>query len=471
LKNVTLLKESAADGKLAYKLLGPDGRRVQAFDAFTKALEKAPFNTRVTYCKGVAAFINYYIEATGALREDGQPLSRLQHVEVLEGFREYLVLGAHSANELARRVNATMPSPMVKDASCSVMQAGVKRFLSLSERVRQEMEELYKHGLLHIPVDPSSLFEPGEKRPPTPYQLKALHANSVLAGVVAHGPQLLAEAAFKLGSGSAAYDEGRAFPFEYAVPFLQSLPTWRDKAQYSLSAASGGRIHEIQQLLWKDVHPDSGRVELVNPARRANDPSYMALSPEQRDKLAWKGRTTKATLLIEPFATMFFEALEQYRRVEYVPHGLHQFVFQYSQSSREGLPYFLSSPSSRSELFRAALKRAVPADLRVELSVHSLRHMYGTYLLNYFPREDGSFGLPMGLVMRLMGHAELKTTAKYARHDVELHRAELSYVNALVFGNGVQKSLLEMKRDALAAKLHIIETEMASEELCGEGIA
>lgn len=464
MKNVSLI-DVEVDGRKSFGLLDSDGRRIAAFDVFANSLLRSPLNTRTAYCRNLAKFFDYLIEATSHLVPVGASLVRDDLVDVLVAYREYLVYGGRSGNQLARQVNSMLPSPMVTASSCNLMHAPVRRFIELSETLRKHLEELAHHGLLVSAVDPIPLLPSGGVLKIKQHQSTALLTNSVLAGVISGGPKLLKEAALPNVGGAAPYDEKRAFPFDAAVPLINAMPSWRDKALYSFCAASGCRISEALQLLWADIRTTDGTVKLVDPARRANDASYLALEPQERDRLVWKGRATQATLLIEPFASMFFDALEQYIRFEYMPHGLHQFVFQHRRKGMEGRPYFLSAAGSRNEVFHSAIAACIAGDDdRIGLGVHSLRHMYGTYLLNYFPRADGSYGLPMGLVKQLMGHKSVASTERYARHDIDILQAELAFANAMVFGNGVVKSLNQMKRDALQAKLAAVERAIEDED-------
>lgn len=464
MKNVSLI-DVEVDGRQSFGLLDPDGRRIAAFDAFANSLLRNPLNTRTAYCRNLAKFFDYLFEATKHLVPSTAALTRDDLIDVLVAYREYLVYGDRSGNQLARQVHSTLPSPMVTAASCDLMHAPLRRFIELSESLRRHLDELSRHGLLTSAVDPVPLLPSVGTRQVKQHQSTALLASSMLAGVISGGPKLLKEAALPSVGGAAPYDEKRAFPFDAAVPLLNAMPSWRDKALYAFCAASGCRISEALQLLWADIRTSDGTVKLVDPSRRANDESYLALEPRERDKLVWKGRATQATLLIEPFASMFFEALEQYMRLEYTPHGLHQFVFQHRRKGMEGRPYFLSAASSRNEVFQAAIAACIAEeDDRIGLGVHSLRHLYGTYLLNYFPRADGSYGLPIGLVKQLMGHKSITSTERYARHDVDLLQAELAFANAMVFGSGAVKSLNQMKRDALQAKLTAVERAIDEED-------
>jgi integrase len=138
-------------------------------------------------------------------------------------------------------------------------------------------------------------------------------------------------------------------------------------------------------------------------------------------------------------------------------------VIQYLEGQDRGRPYFLCADSTRSQAFAQAVARTVPSDAADGLSVHSLRHMYGTYLLNYLPRSDGTYGLPIGLVKQLMGHASISSTSVYARHDLDLIEAELEYANSLVLG-GTTKSFNEMKLQALQGKVAQVEAAITNEQ-------
>lgn len=463
LKNVSLI-DAPVDGRKSYGLLGPDGRRIAAFDAFANSLLSGPINTRTTYCRNLARFFDYLIEATVHLAPDEPTPTPEALVDVLSAYREYLVYGDRSCNQLARKVHSTLPSPMVTTASCELMHAPLRRFLELSETLRRHLEELNRHGFSTSAVDPVPLLPRAGPQQVKGRQAAVLLAKSMLAGVIAGGPKLLKEAALPRVGGAAPYDEKRAFPFDSVVPFLNAMPSYRDKALYSFCAASGCRISEALQLLWGDIRIQDGTVKLVDPARRANDSSYLALEPIQRDRLVWKGRTTQATLLIEPFSSMFFEALEKYVQLEYMPHGLHQFVFQHRRQGMEGTPYFLSAASSRNQILQTAVVASRSGVKNPDgLGAHSLRHMYGTYLLNYFPRQDGSHGLPIGIVKQLMGHKSVTSTERYAQHDSDLLRTEMAFAHAMVFGNGGTKTLNQMKRDVLQARLMVVERAIEEE--------
>lgn len=466
LKNVSLL-QTEKNGKTSWRLLGTTGVELESFRIFADSLlRKYPKSTRASYCQHLAEFINYLYEAAFVLTGHGSGLQITRSLleDIIEAYDEYLVYGLNSGNEIASLVACSMPSPRNKRVTSALKHAPIRKFLSMSERVHQQTIELIEAGLSTGIEDERSLFpSPGLQSPPTSAQKKAILANSMIAGVIAGGPKLLHCAMLPTSSPQAKYEEGRAFPFDKISEFIDALKTHRDKALYSLYAASGCRSHEGLQILFDDIDVESGTVILIDPAARPNDQSYMNLSHKEREELAWKGRTTSQTMLIEPFASRFFNEFEKYLKQEYFPHGLHRFVFQYLTKRSLGKPYFLSHADSRADIFHAARDKC-GIDTMIH-GPHSLRHAYGTYLLNYFPRASGEYGLPIGLVQQLMGHAEIKTTQKYARHDKDLYAAELLYANKMIFGSNLPKSILQIKKEVLQMQLNKIETLLANEQI------
>lgn len=458
LKNVSLV-ESVKGGQQTWRLLGPDGLPVGAFDVFaTSLLRKNPPNTRKSYCRHLAEFFDFLYEAAQILASEGRLVDTETLAQTIEAYDEYLVLGTGSGNEIASKVAASMPSPCVSRRSSSAKHAPVRRFLKLSERIRQQMVELTNAGIkTTVQADMPLVAGIGQRTEIGSYQRAAIVGNSMLASVISRGPKLIEEGILPTSSPDIVYEHERAFPFDKVAPMLGYLLTYRDKALYSFCSASGCRISEALQLVWDDIDTANQRVRLIDPKSRPNLDSYLALSPADREKLVWKGRTTSATLLIEPFASLFFENLALYIRHEYVPHGRHQFVFQYTAEGLAGRPYFLVSAASRNGVLSRAIKLAEVENVE---GPHSLRHMYGTYLLNYFPRPNGSYGLPIGVVQKLMGHRSQRSTEKYARHDKDLIEAELRFANQMVFNNGQAKSIAELKREALLSRLAVVEKEL-----------
>lgn len=458
-RNVTLL-DAELYGQQSYRLLDPNGRSIPAFDVFAKTLARRSINTRKNYLRWLAEFFDYLFEAA-AWCADGETVSLEALVEIIEAYDDYLVLGAESGNPIAQRICQSMQSPLISKASSATKHAAIRKFLKLSERIRQQMLELTNAG--HQPIEVSRqklIVGLGDRREPTTYERQSMVRNSMLAGCIAGGPRIIEGGILPTSAPDLSYEHDRAFPFHRLVDVLNKMTTYRDKALYAFCGASGCRVSEALQLLWDDIDVAAQTVRLIDPKSRPRSHSYLVLQPSERDRLVWKGRATPLTLLIDPFATEFFNALAAYLRHEYIPHGRHKFVFQYAYNGEAGRPYFLAAASSRNEVLRRAINLAGVSGIE---GPHSLRHMYGTYLLNYFPRPDGTYGLPLGVVQKLMGHQHAKNTAKYARYDKDLLESELQYANMMIYGNGEMRSLNEMKRTALLAKLRKVEEQIETE--------
>lgn len=462
-KNVSLRRRTL-NGKPTWLLLGPDARPVDAFDAFAHSLRNGPKNTLDSYCRHLAEFMDYLIEVSVVVAP-GRHLTKLELAEAVEAYGDYLAMGADATNDLARLVAAHLPPGKNASATLVTKKAAVRRFLNLSEEVRKELAELalLRGDATVVPIDGDPLLPGlGQRRELKPYEVRAMEANSMLAGVIADGPKLVQSVVLGGPTADTSYDERRAFPYDKVMELIDAMPTHRDKAQYALLAASGCRTHEGLQMLIEDMDVVDGTVRLVDPTSRQSHLSYRYLAPDDRAKLAWKGRTTEITLLIEPFASTFFEALQKYLELEHIPHGKHDFVFQYLSGAERGMPYFLSEASTRVERFHKVC-RHVGVTLPPGTGPHSLRHMYGTYLLNYFPRANGDYGLPVPMVQQLMGHADQKSTLKYARYDKDLLKLEIQNANRVLFRHGTPKNLLELKLEVLESQIAKIRAQLKLE--------
>jgi integrase len=457
-RNVSLRRREV-NGQSTWTLIGPDGQPIEAFHAFAASLRTAPENTRNSYCRHLAEFIDYLIEAT-ALVGGGRQLTKLQLTETLEAYGEYLQLGIDASKPIAQAVARSLQPKANKASSVTPKKAAVRRFLNLSEQVRKELLELARLHEHRQPVAETALLpELEQKRRLTVNEVRAIEANSMLAGVIAGGPKFVHSVVLGEESEAMPYDESRAFPYDKVMDLIDAMPNWRDKTFYALLAASGCRSHEALQALGEDVSVREGRVRLVDPKSRQWHPSYRALSAVQRQRLAWKGRTTDLTLLIEPFASAFFDSLKGYLDKEYLAHGKHDFLLQYLTGDRRGMPYFLSSASSRLESFHRVCRR-IGVVLPPDTGSHSLRHMYGTYTLNYFPRANGDFGLPVPMVQQLLAHAGPKQTLKYAKFDDDLIKLEIQNANRVLFQHGTPLNLLELKVLALQAQLAKVQAQL-----------
>ena len=159
--------------------------------------------------------------------------------------------------------------------------------------------------------------------------------------------------------------------------------------------------------------------------------------------------------MIEPFARIFWENLEKYLTLEYNYSVGHDFLFQNS----DGRPLFTSDRSSRNKTFKKYAKKSGLPDI-TNISLHSLRHMYGTYTLNYMPVPGQSTpGMPMTYVKILMGHASISSTMKYAKHDTDIIEAYLQHANQHITKRG-EDSLMTIREEFHIRQLEALRAEI-----------
>jgi len=464
-KNVTL-RNVEFNGFKKYRLIGPEGEEIEAFNTFQLGIAKLAANTQKNYCYHIADLYDFLFEASyhfaNIHRQNGITTDQLRGA--LSAWDDYLVNGLNSPNETAVLVAQTLPSPLISSSSSGVKHAALATLLTLSHQVRSEQESFVKLGFLKKPVDLTLLFPQINRAVQIDrFQRRKMLESSMLAGVIAGGVQNRRETILRTNAAKAPREVFKAFPFDQVANLVDNCSTYRDKTIYSLYAASGCRQHEGLQLLWSDIDIKGREIKLINPSSRPRfHETYAGLTNAERQRLTWKARKTADTRLIEPFASMFFTNLEQYLRHEYIAHGDHEFVFQHLTPKYAGRPYFLSTQETRSQAFKIATRGLMlPPEIQ---GPHSLRHMYGFYVVNYLPLPNGDYGLPIQDVQRWMGHANVKETEGYAVKDKQLQRAKLEYANAQVYQNKEPKTLNQLKIEALKAQIAILEQQTALTE-------
>lgn len=461
-KNV-MLRRVKKNGYQLHKLIGPEGDEIEAFNIFSLATANLSYNTRKNYFHSIAQVYDYLFEGAYhiALLHNSEGITMVQLKQLLYAWKDYLVHGQNSENEHASLISQTLPSPMISLKSAAIKHSALRHLLKISEQIRSEQQAFVKLGFIEKEVDLNIIYpQINQSIRIDRFQRRGILQSSMLAGVIAGGPQKRTATVLPLKIPSTSPDILKSFPIDKAVELIENCSSYRDKALYSLYAASGCRQHEGLQLLWDDIDIQKRKVKLIDPKSRSSfNEIYKSLTNSEKQKLSWKGRTTSSTFLIEPFASMFFEYLEMYVRHEYIAHGEHGFVFQHLTSRFEGRPYFLSTSETRSQAFHRAAKKL---ELNIEVhGPHSLRHMYGKYLYNYFPRSNGQYGLPIEEVQQWMGHADIKITKKYADKDREMQKATLAWGNAQVYENGKIKSINQLKIESLKGQILVLEQQQS----------
>ena len=195
-KNVSL-RSRVIDGRPTWRLLGPDGEVVDAFTVFAQSLKNSAANTRDSYCRHMAEFMDYFYEAT-VLIGKGRSLTKLELHEVIGAYADYLSMGLDAKSPIARDIATQLPPGINKSTSIPPKTAALRRFLHLSEEFRKELlERAVIEGEANFSISSNPLTpELGKRRPLRPNEVKALKMNSMFAGVIAHGPKLVSSVVF-----------------------------------------------------------------------------------------------------------------------------------------------------------------------------------------------------------------------------------------------------------------------------------
>lgn len=236
-----------------------------------------------------------------------------------------------------------------------------------------------------------------------------------MVNLMNHHSKVAREKIVKVRGKDNSPNRDKDFPAEHILSLLDCASCARDEALWALSAGTGVRPHEA--LLLEMDHIDFDRRTVV-----IEDPNNCRFASQMPDELRkrWKGRAVSETYFIPILRDRFFNALERYIRTEYMPFPNERLVFQALKGDRK--PYFDVADKNRIQSFERAVqrvqKRLPGEDARLtDLTPHSLRHFYGTFMLNYVPLGSNKYGLRPVEVQRLMGHEQLQSTMKYAHQD------------------------------------------------------
>lgn len=431
--NVSLLP-ATDQGAPSWRLISDTGEEVAPFTTFTNALlsQHLSFRTRKTYSERAAHFIDYLFEAAKVL---GSAPSRAQLYDLVTGYPAVLKYGTQASEGLPRKVAERLGYEPLSASFRNQSYAALEMFLRLSEHKRQ------LHAALGREVDKTALFSPPQRLTLPKNQRTALIANSMLAGCIAGGPKMIEKHLFS-GHYRAADPEdwpNKAFPYDRVVDLITTPKSYRDRALYALLAASGVRISEALQVCLTDIDASAGTVRIMDPKNRPAG-FYKGLTQQEVEKLHYKGRKTSRTFLIAPFDELFWRYVQLYMDSEYVD-SCSPFLFQKARRSNQPLPLALARYSSTWEQFKKYAGKIGCASY----SPHSLRHMYGTYLVNYAPNNEGGYGLKLPIVSLFMGHKTLRNTERYALVDRGVAHDAITFANASIYDGVDGKSSHQLK--------------------------
>ncbi|ASP46688.1 hypothetical protein B5D82_02150 [Cognaticolwellia beringensis] len=430
-----------------------EGNLYRPYQAFVEhmILRGYATNSIHSYAEHSFRFLNYI---SRAIELTPPPIDKSQLRIIILNYTSYLLHGKDAADPVVNQI--AMENDKVRKTSISSLAPidhAVSYFIKLGE-----LEQYEQTGVL------SQLFK-AVKHEITASEKKRIKKHSMLAGVIKGGLTAKERVSYGILTRKRSKSNNRIYTTQSielscVTKLINSATNLRDKTIYSFLAASGARSHEALQLKITDFDVITKDVYLRDPS--LIDRNTSGLTPKEEEGLAWKGRNTETTFLIEPFKSMFFSYLTDYLKQERVSTCGHPFIFQNYKTLR---PFFCSDRSSRIKQFKTAAKRSGLEDTTC-ISPHSLRHTYGTYVLNYLPLPNGEFGLPIAYVKILMGHVSLDSTEVYAKHDEDIMKAQVEYANELLFNaNEVDLKMISLKyRESQLEKVKAEIDRLLSEE-------
>jgi len=449
LRNVTR-EDSVKHGKLTWLLRDAEGNPIGAYSHFCEKNLDYSFTTRKRYAEVVARFIDYLIEA-GAF---GVPVTKRHLNAVIDAYPIFLRDGSHSLSQRLLKTIEQFPDDLwllkvsqsleqkpLKPNSFSNTLAAINRFLRLSEALAIEAFEKAKLAGIQHNESYSDLIEAlSGSRALGSTEILSMRQNSVLGSIIRFKTKGLTRPR-RLTSASTTKIQDDLhhldFPLDSVLPLANAASSKRDKTLWLLLAASGIRVSEALNLQWSDIDIQKQEVYIYDPTGRR-----FGADMTPKEKVRFKGRTVSMTYLIQPFRQEFFSALEEYYKSEYVPPKDNDsnstnptnYVFQYVESTFRGKPLVGVSDTSLNKNFKAACIRAAippPSSGMKGWPIHSLRHLYGVYMLNDFPVNltEGKFGLDLAEVQMLMGHKRISSTKHYARKKRQTLEHKLAYAD------------------------------------------
>lgn len=425
MKNFTRVGRSSGRLKM-FKLVDSEGDQVQAFDLFVSGLVREGLRplTVETYSNHVASFLDYLTEAEvfGFLRSQ---------IEIMTAIKAYLparLAGANACGEFNIISRQSLRQRKLTKASAKNHAAAINKFLYESDNHALHLQQIENWESGTWQKAPKEIFKTAE-RERSSFEIKKIRQSSTMVAVMNHTPASANGKFVRVRGKDGSENRDKDFPAEFVLPLLNSATCARDEALWALQAGTGLRPSEAILLEMDHIDFQRRTVVVVDPDNRR---FASQMSDEFRRR--WKGRAVSETYFIPSLRDRFFSALDRYIRQEYVPHMNDGLVFQALKDDHK--PYALVSDTSRIQSFHRACRRLkknypeLPETL-VGLPPHSLRHFYGTFMLNYVPIGNNQYGLRPVEVQRLMGHEKLATTMKYARQDKLALDAKILFMDAI----------------------------------------
>ena len=416
-------------------MIDEQGNKVEGFEAVKNRLIEKKFYSEQTldsYLGHIARFIEFLYAAflVGWSKE-------ITLDAIINTYEEYLVAPTTTSDDFAYRVaKITGRKEPCGIGSLSVIESALTAFFKVASNILSDNDPhcIFKCYVQEVVVEDSVA------------KARRLRASRKFSSYISDTPSTTKRKRKRLFSRTRIRKFGdpdplrndQHFPFDKIEQLIDTGRTYRDRAILALLSAIGCREHEALQIRLKDIKFISKTIHLVDPHTR----HCPGLTETEADQLNWKGRSTPETFFLEPWGDIFWAEISGYMKHERIKNSGHDFLFQSLSGENKGRPFFTSDRSSRNKAFHKHAE-ACGVLLPTGTAIHSLRHSYGVYTLNYHPRSNGTMGFELATVAKMLGHSDIANTKKYAKKDRELIIADLVYAKERMhMGNRSQKQIL-----------------------------
>lgn len=430
------------------RLLDKEGVPIDSFNRFLNYLEpKVKPKTFVTYIEYVAKFIDYLVELGVYDAKEAPRQSAIDNA--INKYPEFLCQGMNSRDPFVRDIAKKMGR---KNGMLNTVPAisAVNHFLQFSQQLARDMLEYmeYEQG---VKIDaPEFVFAAlKDITNISPQEIKRIRSNSVLGSNLrqikaTRNSKLYGRNSKAVGSVS---ERDKDFPITRFEELIDAEPCPRNRSFWLLLAGGGLRQSEGVSL-------PKGLVDCEMQKVRVQDPNDLRCASKyaKKEKMRWKGRETAIVYFIPALKGRFFDAYLEYLKIRPISDA--EFLFLKMDRDGYGDALINASNQSLNEAFKKAQERI---GMEPEYTLHSLRHMYGVYMKNYFPNpyRNNELGLDAEDVQVLMGHANISSTHVYARTKSEVLQAKLEMMDNLLMGKKVESlpSIIAASYRSIADKL------------------
>lgn len=398
------------------------GNPVPSFNAYSRRIHRQlgtkrsqAANEQYTYRN--AGFIDYLYEsrALGAGKIDPEALN-----ETINSYFIFLTQGVNSTDFVIRTVAKRLGRTPVSIVSGLAYKAAANDFLRLHAALLRDslaMANFLNPGtVIEAPNELDALADRRRSR------TEIEQMRSKLMEFKEKPAEVYQTAKGGLEGGKAPKSRPpKEFPSRRILSLIENLPPL-EKVVALLQAGGGLRQSEAWAMRNDDIN-------VKERSLRIEDPNHWR-DPSAKD-LPFKGRTTARIFMFEPFETLFYDALAEYKAIR--PTSDSEFLFISDNRNNYGEAFVdVAKPNSLNRRINRALAKAqqkagVTESTTTKLySSHSLRHFYGYWARNfvYIPGRR-TVGLTLGEIQVLMGHANIASTIIYAKLDQEVLMAEI----------------------------------------------